>query len=125
MLVFTGGVIGTLARVAVLSVSGTSSSALFVVQGLSNVMPWRLIAINTVGVFLAAYALSGPLRGPDRAAVRALVVPGVLGGLTSYSALIADARPLWHLSPLWALAGVGGSILAGILASLAGRAVAR
>lgn len=125
MLVFAGGVIGTLARVAVLSVSGASSSASFVFQSWSNVMPWRLIIINTVGAFLAAYALSGPLSGSDRAALRALVVPGMLGGLTSYSALIADARPLWHLSPWWSLAGVGGSILAGVLAALVGRAVAR
>jgi fluoride ion exporter CrcB/FEX len=57
-----------------------------------HAVPWWLFAVNTVGVFVAVVALSGPLRGrsPDDF-WRLFVVTGVLGGLTSYSAVVRDA----------------------------------
>jgi fluoride ion exporter CrcB/FEX len=57
--------------------------------------------------------------------VRAFVVPGILGGLTSYSAVFTDAHTLWTLEPVAAAVLVAGSVLVGVVAAWAGQRVAR
>ena len=124
-LVFLGGVVGTLVRALVLIASAPASRSLFQRAAWTHAIPWRLIVINTLGVFLAAYVLAGPLRDPRRSLVRAFVVPGILGGLTSYSAVFTDAHTLWTLEPVAAAVLVAGSVLVGVVAAWAGQRVAR
>lgn len=124
-LVFVGGVLGTVLRIVALSANTGPSYGAFYTSAWTSFVPWRLIVINTLGVFVAAYVLSGPLRGPGRGLTRALVVPGILGGLTSYSALFTDAHVLWGQSPTAAVDMVIGSLLVGVAAAWAGQRVSR
>jgi len=56
----------------------------------------RLFAINTVGVFIATWLLLGRMgdSSPD-APGRLFWTTGVLGGLTTYSSLIAELGGIW------------------------------
>ena len=83
--------------------------------------------LNTAGCALAGWLLTGPLSGLKRPRARALLVPGLLGGLTSYSALIGDAHELWASQhrPLLSVLLVTAALVVGLLAALAGSRVAR
>jgi fluoride ion exporter CrcB/FEX len=125
-----GGALGTLVRILVLdhtdstfrngSVTSTSSF----VSTLH--LPWGLLAINTLGVFVAACLLSGPLRhrSPNDG-LRLLTITGFLGGLTSYSSLIRDVASLRSYSWIAASALLVGAILAGVIAAVLGARLAR
>jgi fluoride ion exporter CrcB/FEX len=83
-------------------------------QDWTNYIPWVLLAINVVGVFIVTRLLRGPLRGHDpNDPVRLLVVTGFFGGLTSYSGLFVDFDLLWHRS-------IGGCLLVAAMAILSG-----
>jgi fluoride ion exporter CrcB/FEX len=73
-----------------------------------------LIAINTVGVFVATDLLRHRLRHHDPSdPLRLILVTGFLGGLTSYSGLFVDFAAIWHLS-------IGGCLLVAVCAIAAG-----
>jgi len=60
----------------------------------------RLLVINTVGVFIATRLLLGPMGQSHPDAPRRLFwTTGVLGGLTTYSSLIAEYGWSWHFAP--------------------------
>jgi len=120
-LVFLGGTLGTLLRVAILTVSKPrSSDGLFSTTSWTGEIPWRLLVINSVGVLLASYALAGPLRHPAKADFRAFFLPGVLGGLTSYSALILAERAIYLKCPGGAVATLIGVLLVAVFAAILG-----
>jgi CrcB protein len=84
-------------------------------------IPWVLLAINFVGVYLATWLLRGPLRHRDPNDVaRVLVITGFLGGLTSYSGLFVDLAAIWHVCVGGCLAVVVGAVLSGVLAGWLG-----
>jgi CrcB protein len=84
-------------------------------------IPWVLLAINFVGVYVATRLLRGPLRHRDPNDVaRILVITGFLGGLTSYSGLYVDLAAIWHVCVGGCFAVVAGAIVSGVLAGWLG-----
>ena len=84
-------------------------------------IPWVLLGVNFVGVFLAMRLLRGPLRHHDpNDLTRVLAITGFFGGLTSYSGLFVDLAAIWHLSIGWCVAVALGAILSGVLAGWLG-----
>lgn len=115
--VAAGGAIGTLLRdlltkldpTKVLTHGGSYGSVNWV-----SAVPWMLLAINTVGVYVATDLLHRRLHHRDpNSPLRLLMITGFLGGLTSYSGLFVDLAALWHLS-------IGGCLLTAVCAILAG-----
>ena len=81
-------------------------------------LPWGTLAVNLLGSFAAGFLLvwlEG--RGPSALYLRAFLIVGVLGGLTTYSALMLEClafarsdRPHWLASYL-GLTLAGGFLL--------------
>ncbi len=108
-----GGALGTLARDLSLTLDPVSHSRSWIAH-----VPWVLLVINIVGVFVATALLRGPLRHHDPNDTWRLVwVTGVLGGFTSYSSLFVALGEIWHLS-------VSAGIATGALAVASGVAAA-
>ncbi|WP_244408342.1 fluoride efflux transporter FluC [Roseomonas fluvialis] len=107
LLVAAGGAIGSVLRYVV-SLAGL---ALF-----GAAFPWGTLAVNIIGSgaigALAGHGIDGNMR--------ALLVPGVLGGFTTFSAFSLEAGFLWDRSPLLAAAYVVLSVGLGIGACAAG-----
>lgn len=79
-----------------------------------SLVPWALLCINVIGVFLVTLLLRTGLRGHDPNDVtRLLIVTGFFGGFTSYSGLFVDLAAIWHQSAL-------GGLLVGICAVASG-----
>jgi fluoride ion exporter CrcB/FEX len=115
-----GGFVGTLLRDLLVRFehlpSPTSGSVTWPQE-----IPWMLLAINFVGVFLATRLLRGPLRGHDpNDLTRLLVITGFFGGLTSYSGLFVDLAAIWHLCIGGAIGVAVGAVLSGVLAAWLG-----
>ena len=84
-------------------------------------IPWALLAINFVGVYLATYLLRGPLRRRDPNELsRILVITGFFGGLTSYSGLFVDLAAIWHVCVGGCFAVLFGALVSGVLAGWLG-----
>jgi len=84
-------------------------------------VPWTLLIINALGVFLVTRLLRTILRGHDpNDLTRLFVVTGFFGGFTSYSALIGDLAPLWSLSKVGATLVAAAAIFSGVLAAWVG-----
>jgi fluoride ion exporter CrcB/FEX len=122
--VAAGGGIGTLLRdllvkldpTKVLTQAGGYGSISWVHE-----IPWMLLAINTVGVFVATDLLHRRLHHRDpNSPLRLLMITGFLGGLTSYSGLFVNLATLWHLSIGGCLLTAVGAILAGVFAGWLG-----
>lgn len=115
--VAAGGAVGTLLRDLLLKInlySLSTNTAQSTLVDWTHQIPWILLAINTVGVFAAAYLLRHVLRHHDpNDSMRLLLVTGFLGGLTSYSGLFVDFAALWHLT-------IGGCLVVAVAAILAG-----
>jgi CrcB protein len=82
-LVFAGGAIGAVLRVLALALPLDWSG------------PFALLAVNVLGAFLLGL-VTASIR---HEAVRLLLGTGLLGGFTSYSAMVAFAQPgdgFWH-----------------------------
>jgi CrcB protein len=115
--VATGGALGTLLRAVLVKLGptkvlthGTNYSS----TNWIHAVPWMLLVINTVGVYVATDLLHRRLPHKDpNDPLRLLMITGFLGGLTSYSGLFVDLATLWHLS-------IGGCLLTAVAAILAG-----
>jgi fluoride exporter len=129
----TGGFVGTMVRDLLTGLEHlpTLAAKSFTISGHNtpptnlvtwpHEIPWVLLAINFVGVFLATRLLRGPLRHRDpNDRLRVLIVTGFFGGLTSYSGLFVDFAAIWHLSPQGCLFVAVGAILSGVLAGWLG-----
>lgn len=104
-LVAAGGALGAMGRFLLAGWMARAAGAAF---------PWGTLAANLLGSLLAGLLLvwlEG--RGPSAALWRAFLMIGVLGGLTTFSALMVE---------LWLLQREGGPAWAGayLLASLVG-----
>jgi CrcB protein len=123
-LVAVGGGIGTMLRDLLTKVDPTKvlthSTNVGSVSWIDAV-PWMLLAINTLGVFVATDLLRRRLHHRDpNSPLRLLMITGFLGGLTSYSGLFVDLATLWHLSIGGCLLTAVGAILAGVFAGWLG-----
>ncbi len=113
-----GGAIGSMMRYAV---------ALWTVERMGAGFPWHTAAINISGSFLigvvAVYSQSSIGISPY---MSAFAMVGVLGGFTTFSTFSYDTVTLLSDgSPTVALAYCVGTVLLGVVAALAGTAVAR
>lgn len=79
---------------------------------LGSGFPWGTLAVNLIGSFAAGYlAIWLEDRGPSALYWRAFLIVGVLGALTTYSALMVECL-------LFARAQRGGMLLAYLALSL-------
>jgi fluoride ion exporter CrcB/FEX len=115
-----GGAVGTLIRDLLLKINlyaTPPSVAVYSPADWTHQIPWVLLAINTVGVYVATDLLRHHLRHHDPSdPLRLVLVTGFLGGLTSYSGLFVDFAAIWHLSIVGCLFVAVGAILAGLFA---------
>lgn len=117
LLVFIGGMSGTLARFGLAGALPTPAG-----------LPLGIFLINIAGAFalgllLEALAQHGPDEGRRRA-IRLLLGTGFLGGFTTYSALAVDSALLLDSGRVVeGIAYLAGSVLLGLVVTAAGIAV--
>ncbi len=119
ILVAAGGAVGSVGRywVGVLMVRMMGGEA----------FPWSTLVINVVGSFVIG--LFAALTGPDGrlagdATIRALVMVGLCGGFTTFSSFSLQTLVLLRGGHNWeALANIAASVLACLLATMAGVAL--
>ena len=112
LLVFIGGGLGSVARLAVGRVS-------LAVLGPS--LPWGTLAVNVAGSFAIGLAIG--LLGAHSVGLpaRLFLVTGFLGGFTTFSAFSLDALTLWQRGDMpTAAAYVAASVIFSLLAVAAG-----
>lgn len=132
--VFVGGALGTFLRDVALKIDPvpavshvclgvgifTSSGSSICPKGVAPLwwfrdVPWTLLVINALGVYLVTRLLRSVLRARDpNDLTRLFVVTGFFGGFTSYSALFSDVAPIWHLSPAGAALVVVTAVVSGV-----------
>lgn len=107
-LVAAGGALGAAGRFAI---SG------WLTRQLGAGFPWGTLAVNLIGSLLAGFLLvwlEG--RGPAGLLWRAFLMVGVLGGLTTYSALMLELHLLQRgTGPQWAGVYLGASLVGGMV----------
>jgi len=120
LIVFIGGGIGSVLRYAVGMAAGARLGGLTTLGG----WPWGTFLVNAVGCFamgLCFRLLPIPDDGPADA--RLLLMTGVLGGFTTFSAFALDSAILWSrqdgLGLALYLAGTLGFALGGVALGLA------
>ncbi len=107
MLVAVGGAVGSVLRYL------TSVAAL---EWLGAAFPWGTLAVNAIGSLVI-----GAMAGADvEGSARLLLVTGVLGGFTTFSAFSLEATMLWERAPALSIAYVAASIILGGLFCLGG-----
>jgi fluoride exporter len=120
--------IGTLAQVALGGAIGASARYLTnvaVLRGIGPGFPWATVVVNVAGSFLMGVlvvwlAEKGAMR------LAPLLMTGILGGFTTFSAFSLDTVALWERGePMLAAAYVGGSVVLSVAALLAGMALTR
>ncbi len=113
LLVMAGGALGAGARFLLGS---------WLLRQLGSGFPWGTFAVNIIGSF-AAGVLLAYLQKPDAAPwLRPLLMTGLLGGLTTYSALMVDCLLLWREldKPALALIYLALTLIVGALVLLIG-----
>lgn len=107
--VAAGGAAGTLARDLALKVQPAPTA------DWTSRVPWVLLAVNAVGVYVATWLLRGRLHHHDPNDVaRLLVITGLLGGFTSYSSLLVAVADVWHRSVAGGLVVAVGAVASGV-----------
>src|SRR6204780_673235 len=124
LFVALGRAVGTLIRDLALKINLYSiprGVAIYPAPDWTHRIPWVLLAINTLGVFVATDLLRHRLRHHDpNDPMRLLLVTGFLGGLTSYSGLFVDLAAIWHLTIGGCLLVAAGAIVSGLFAGMLG-----
>ncbi len=124
LVVALGGAVGTLIRdlSSKINLYGSPPGpGSFYLPDWTHQIPWVLLAINTVGVFVATDLLRHRLKHHDpNDPMRLLLVTGFLGGLTSYSGLFVNLAAIWHLTIGGCLLVTAGAILSGLFAGMLG-----
>jgi len=124
LFVALGGAVGTLIRDLLLKINLYAiprGTATYPSLDWTRQIPWVLLAINTIGVYVATDLLRHRLKHHDpHDPMRLLLVTGFLGGLTSYSGLFVDLAALWHLTIGGCLLVTAAAIVAGLFAGMLG-----
>lgn len=119
-LVALGGALGAVARLLI-------SRAL--PGSLPGTIPWGTLAVNLLGSFLIGWLLASPTsRVAISPELKLLLVTGVLGGFTTYSAFNHETLMLWTgglrmSAALYAGGTLVGAWLAGALGLWVGRGI--
>ena len=88
--------------------------------------PWGTLAVNVAGSFAMGIAAVLLILRSDFARAAPFVMPGLLGGFTTFSAFSLEIVQLAERGrPLAALLYAGGSVMLGIVALVAGMWLAR
>lgn len=111
LLVFAGGSIGTAARLGV---------ALWIPD--AGGFPVATLLVNVIGALLIGILAA---RLPQTTGLRVFLGTGVLGGFTTYSALMTGTDALWADAPLLAFSYAGGSLVLGLAAAALGLRLGR
>ena len=119
-----GGSLGSVARYLL---QGSVQRRAGEAQGWAAIFPWGTLAVNVLGClligFLAVLFEERPLIAP---ATRTFLLIGLLGGFTTFSSFGFETFALARDgSTLLALANVATSVLAGLVAVVAGALLAR
>ncbi|MGG7519683.1 fluoride efflux transporter CrcB [Allorhizobium undicola] len=90
-------------------------------------LPWGTFAVNLIGSFcIGLFAEMIARRFDASADVRLLLITGVLGGFTTFSAFSLDAVTLINRGDMaWALAYVAGTVVLALAAVFAGLAAGK
>ncbi len=108
-----GGAIGSVARVL------TVTAAARIAPG----WPWGTLAVNIIGCFAMGVLF---VTLAQRTQLSPLLMTGILGGFTTFSAFSLDALKLWQSGqPVQAAAYVAASVGLSLLAVALGAALAR
>jgi CrcB protein len=92
----------------------------------SPTFPWATFTINVTGSFAIGFLTILLTRWLPHPNARLLLITGLLGGYTTFSAYSLESLSLWERGDRWqAVAYVLGSVLAGLLAVRLGVALAR
>ncbi len=116
LLVFIGGGLGSVLRYGMGLLAAQRLGAFTAVSG----WPWGTFLVNVIGCFVIGLCyrlLPIPADGPPGA--RLLLMTGVLGGFTTFSAFALDSALLWMRQDSQALAFYLGGTLASTLIGVA------
>ena len=118
LLVGAGGFFGAIARYVVDGWVATSTGGGF---------PWGTLVVNVTGSFVLVVLFAASVeRDVLPASIRAPVLIGFIGAYTTFSTLTLES---WRLvqdgSYVAAFANIGGSIVLGMIAVVAGLAIGR
>ncbi|HVJ37971.1 MAG TPA: fluoride efflux transporter CrcB [Stenotrophomonas sp.] len=108
LLAMAGGALGSGLRFTI----GAS-----LLQRLGNGFPWGTLTVNLLGAFIAGFLMTWlDTRGPATWPLRALLIVGLMGGLTTFSSLMMECLIFARTdrTPMIALY-LGITILAGLL----------
>ncbi len=105
-----GGALGAVLRFATVSLS---------VRVIGSSLPWGTFAVNVVGCFLMGIAFVLVLSRPEVARFAPLLMTGVLGGFTTFSAFSLETFQLLERDRIGAAVGYVGASVAICLAALA------
>jgi CrcB protein len=107
---------------ALVALGGAAGSVLrfltsvLAIELLGAAFPWGTLAVNAIGSFVI-----GAMAGADvEGETRLLLVTGLLGGFTTFSAFSLEATMLWSRAPALSIAYVAASIILGGALCLAG-----
>jgi CrcB protein len=90
--VAVGGAVGAVARHGLWLVTTRQYGASF---------PWGTFAVNVIGCFLIGAAFVAFDEHPSQPTLRALLMTGVLGGFTTFSAFALDVHGLAEAGFAW------------------------
>ncbi len=114
-LVALGGALGAVAR-------------FLVIRMLPEAFPWGTLAVNLIGCFVIGWLLANPTtRVASTPELKLLLVTGVLGGFTTYSAFNHETLGLWNSglrlsAALYVFGTLAGAWISGALGLWVGRA---
>ena len=87
---------------------------------------WSTLLVNVLGSAIIGLSLPWLLSAPHRARFIPFIVTGILGGFTTFSAFAAEiVELLAQGNPVFAVAYIATTLLAGIGAVLVGQHVVR
>ena len=107
-LVMVGGALGSLARFVI-------GDAL--TRRLGQGFPWGTLCVNFLGAFLAGYLLAWlQARGDGSPLLRAFLIVGLMGGLTTFSSMMLESLVLARaerglMVPTYIAASIMGGLL--------------
>jgi fluoride exporter len=117
LLIFLGGGLGSCLRYLM----GLQAAALFGPMTAASGWPWGTFLVNVIGCFIMGLCFRLlPLPDAGEPNVRLLLMTGVLGGFTTFSAFALDAAQLWMRQDV---AGMSVYIAGTLVSTLAGVAI--
>ena len=117
LLIGTGGFIGSVGRYLI---------SQFVQDRVLSSFPFGTMLVNVIGCFLIGVVFSFSERGSMPSEWRLFLATGICGGFTTFSAFTNESVALLRDGQLlYSMFYIGGSVIAGIIATFCGIAVVK